>query len=84
MDDTILEDLLDQSRRYAGDEPTAALRKASGAFLSRADSDSNILVAAANALAALPPVGAAEGNSHHQRLARDALMAATPAVENLG
>jgi hypothetical protein len=58
MDDTILEDLLDQSRRYAGDEPTAALRKASGAFLSRADSDSNILVAAANALAALPPVGA--------------------------
>ena len=58
MDNTILENLLDQSRRYAGVEPTTALREASGAFLSCADSDPTALVAAADALATLPPAGA--------------------------
>ena len=58
MADTILEDLLDQTRGYAGDEPTTALRKASAAFLARADSDPALLVAAANALVTLPPAGA--------------------------
>jgi hypothetical protein len=58
MIDPILEKLLDESRRHTGGEPTAELRKAAGAFLSRADSDPTILVAAANALATLPPAGA--------------------------
>jgi hypothetical protein len=58
MSDTVLENLLDQSRRYAGEEPPGVLRKASSAFLSRADSDPALLVAAVNALPTLPPAGA--------------------------
>ena len=53
MIDPILEKLLDESRRHTGGEPTAELRKAAGAFLSRADSDPTILIAAANALPTL-------------------------------
>jgi hypothetical protein len=58
MDNIVLENLLDRSRRYAGEEPDAELRQASGAFLSRADTDPELLVAAANALSTLPPAGA--------------------------
>lgn len=58
MTDTILEKLLDESRRYTGGEPTAVLRKASSEFLSRADSDPTILITAANALPTVSPPGA--------------------------
>ena len=58
MTDTVLEKLLDESRRHTGGEPTAVLRKASSAFLSRADSDPTILITAANALPTLSPPGA--------------------------
>lgn len=58
MTDPVLQDLLNESRHYAGDKLTDTLRRASGAFLKRADSDPETLRPAAEALSTLPPAGA--------------------------
>lgn len=58
MTDPVLDELLRASRAHAGKEPTEELKQASRAFLLRADTDSAILRAAADAFPPLPPAGA--------------------------
>jgi hypothetical protein len=55
MTDSVLEDLLNESRKHAGGQPSESLRGVTRAFFQRADSDPAILRAAAEALPTLPP-----------------------------
>jgi hypothetical protein len=58
MTDLVLQDLLQESRHYAGEKPTDTLLQVSRAFLERANSDPEILRLASEALSTLPPAGA--------------------------
>lgn len=58
MTDSVLEDLLRESRNHTGDKPSDSLRRVTRAFFQRADSDPAILRSAAEALAALPSAAA--------------------------